>query len=816
MSGLLLEFNKSDAEEVLKDQGIFTVSYEIELDSGDPGIWHDEAMANVDLGELVPSEDIWEKASGIMSDMKSDSVYDFIGATSNDIGSAFVEWIEDLDSGTAHSMLIKTANNLELLDHKWDDEWVAELAEDTYEYALSALLRFEPAAVRAFAVIAMTDPHLKDFLEDKLEMEIPHVTRQGLWGDKDNLEAIGGMLINKIGKDKARTLFRNLMEDSWDEKKSRSHGINYLDFVKEFINQSGDLNPDTADYDEEEQEEKENIAQFHDSIMSEEGFPGIMRAAAERITGMAEKADYAYHFSNYSMDTFSLPDDVESDFEEWLEEKWTEWRDQTERELVEEISYDLESYFDKSDYIELMYDSEYNEYDIENKVASTFPNFYSKWGRDLDFVKDASLENGFEMFPSTYIESLEESFEFLRDFYSDYNNQSDFEFGDNTGLHTNIGIINGNQDDWNYFKGFLFLNDNFATRGFEDRQYNQWSGSIRRAIMSKVRARSNFDNKSDLRSAALAAVEANFPAIESAMNSVLKGTSSKSFGFSIRDGRIEFRYPGGEVDLDDLEAATMYYAYVVKLITDPNFKRKEYLKRAVSFVFGMADELEKADYGSFAISGDKELSMPKALKALKIAVDNNPSPEAMFYVKAGESVAGIRSGNILKLISPEKTGITTDDPSLYDMEGNHNYERFFSIKNINTDAKTVTVEVYTLQKGNPIASVAGKTTWAGPTYIHELYISHGSDNISLYAVAAALLEGKIQPASTEDYTKIKLFTDQGRARDRLTQIWPWMGNMLKAREITMQSHGDYPRLSREDAQKVGMGDFSPLNQEEAA
>lgn len=814
MSGLLLEFNRSDAEEVLKDQGIFTVSYEIELDSEDPYVWFDDVRKDVNLSDLVPQDDIWEKAGEMMSEKRASEFFDFIGSTRNEIGSAFVEWIDELDTGTAHAMLIKAANGFGLLGREWDEDWVEEVVDESYEGAKAALLRGEPAAIRAFAVMAMSDPLLKDFLEEKLEMEIPDINQQGLFGEEKNQEDIGNMLINRIGKDKLRMFLSHLIEDSWDENKSKPHGLDYFQFVREYIKQTGGTEPGIFDDSDIRPEDR---AEFHERILSDDVMRGLLDTIEEKITEMAEHADYASEFDGYVMSTFSLPDHVETEFESWIEEKYEEWRDQTEQEVNEEVYYNLERYFNKSDYFNPAdHVGDYDEDMIEGKVASTFPRFYRKWGDILSFEKDASLEYGFEMYPSTYIESLEESFEFLRDFYSDYNNQSEFEFGDSTGLHTNIGVINGNQDEWNYFKGFLFLNDNFATRGFEDRLSNQWSGSIRKAIMAKVNARSQFDNKDAFRNAVLAAVESNFPAIETAMNSVLRSTSSKAFGFSIRDGRIEFRYPGGEVDLDDMEAATMYYAYIVKLVTNPEFKRKEYLRKAVAFVFGIAGELEKADYGSFAFSGDEELSMPKAISALKSEVDNNPNPEAMFYVKAGENLAGVRSKNIQQLVSPEKAELEVSSPDLFG-EGTHAYDRYFSVTGINKDAKTVTINVYNLGEGEDIAQIRrGWNSHYNPTIVREIYIVSYTQNISIYALGAAILEGRVQAASTEDYTKIKLFMNKSRALERLKQIWPWMGNMIKGREISMKNSGRIPYLSTEDGRKVGMGDFSPLAKEEAA
>jgi len=100
----------------------------------------------------------------------------------------------------------------------------------------------------------------------------------------------------------------------------------------------------------------------------------------------------------------------------------------------------------------------------ENKVSEYLPRFYRRFGSELKFEPDGSLDNetGLEFSMNTYLEGLQEAMEFLELFFSDYDSQDFFFMSKKTGMHMNIGhksVGGGESKDFNLIKGFLFLSE---------------------------------------------------------------------------------------------------------------------------------------------------------------------------------------------------------------------------------------------------------------------------------------------------------------------------------------------------------------------
>lgn len=805
MAKLLLEFNKNDLEDVLKDQTSFTVAYEIELDTDNESIWGFKETP--DLSELVPEDDKLMKVSDLFSELSADSFYQEQFSIENDVGKLFGEWLKSLPVNESTMYLVRIANAYNLLDAEYDEDWIDEFTLNYYHSAFNALESGDSNARKALAKVIIENENLKDYLESTLEIVIPDKDQVDLFGEDSKLEAIANLIFSNLREGEYRKFIKNIFKDSWGGKMDLPHRVDFIKFIKEYVNYSDDLNPDTADDSEEDQENKENINQINNLVFSD----GFLKRAYEEILPEIERtADQTLDmddFYNFSINTFALPSDIESEFDDWVYSEFENYRSLKEQEIGEEVYLNLEEYFDIEDYDpNYGLDPEYGEYEIERVVEEYFPNFYQKWGDILTYDTDMSLDNGFEIYPTSYISSLEEAFEFLEDFYDDYDNQSAFSFTGKTGLHTNIGIVDGVEDNWNYFKGFLFLNDNFATRGFEDRMRSRWSQSIRDAILNKVRRGSNISN---FRKAAIAAVKSNFPAIEKAMNDILEQTSDKSHGFSIRDNRIEFRYPGGDVSFDDLRAATLYYAYIVKLTTDPNFKRKEYLKRATAFALGITEEIEKADYSSFMISGDGEIKTKDSINAIKNAIENNPNPEPMFKMDHNSNIPGFYFSSMTKLLEPEKLSIDTSSGfDIFTKEYESPY--YFTIKEVNESASTVIIEGYRVTYGSPILEITDDMRGWGRNRIYPIYIIKYESNVPLYAVGNAISRGQIEPVSTENYAKIKLFQKEELANEQLARIVPWFSNAIKAREIIDSSNSENIIVSQLEFENIKKGNFDML------
>ena len=71
-------------------------------------------------------------------------------------------------------------------------------------------------------------------------------------------------------------------------------------------------------------------------------------------------------------------------------------------------------------------------------------------------------------------------------------------------------------------------------------------------------------------------------------------TNPKEIGFNIhyigKRGYVEFRYPGGDQPtLEKMKNTTLYYAHLIKLAVDKNYKRKEFLKKLVKMMVNLKD-----------------------------------------------------------------------------------------------------------------------------------------------------------------------------------------------------------------------------------
>ncbi len=226
---------------------------------------------------------------------------------------------------------------------------------------------------------------------------------------------------------------------------------------------------------------------------------------------------------------------------------------------------------------------------MKQKAKEHLPNFTKKWSRKIDFVEDATLERGIEIKPKKYLVGLSDGIQMINDFYDDLNNQKYWIFSSRTGLHINIGV-NKKNIEWNPIKGLLMLND-FNKDGdvplvFKDmdwRMNNNFCGSLLPSIKEidsdKITSIKGSLDMNDIKST------------ESILNSMLtdriKEIGHKNFGFNLTKleyNYVEFRYVGGDISKETLISKLKYFSFVVYTMTNPEYKRKEYLKKLYKFV----------------------------------------------------------------------------------------------------------------------------------------------------------------------------------------------------------------------------------------
>lgn len=225
---------------------------------------------------------------------------------------------------------------------------------------------------------------------------------------------------------------------------------------------------------------------------------------------------------------------------------------------------------------------------LKRMFKLNMPNFYRKWNRKLDFVGDATLDRGIEVKPKTYLNSISNAIEILNDFYNDLESQSYWMFSERTGLHINIGVHNENVE-WNPIKGLILLNDFSKTDGtplvFKDmtwRMNNDFCGSLMPHVMSLSQEEVEKLKKLNLH---------DIKSAESYLNKFIRElvdkVGFKNLGFNITkldDNYVEFRYAGGVIPKDILIEKVKYFCFIIYAMTNPDFKRREYIKKLYKLI----------------------------------------------------------------------------------------------------------------------------------------------------------------------------------------------------------------------------------------
>jgi len=229
---------------------------------------------------------------------------------------------------------------------------------------------------------------------------------------------------------------------------------------------------------------------------------------------------------------------------------------------------------------------------MTEKAKEHLPNFTTKWGSKIDFVDDSTLDRGIEIKPKTYLLGISEGIEMINDFYSDLEKQDYWSFSSRTGLHINVGVTNKDAK-WNPIKGLLMLNDfnegekpPLVFRDMTWRMNNNFCGSlipsIKKMPKEEIGKLKDSINLNDLRSVEVLLSEF--------LTDKIKEWGHKNFGFNLtklQHNYIEFRYVGGDIPKDVLIEKLKYFSFVVYCMTNPEYKRREYLRKLYKFVEGL-------------------------------------------------------------------------------------------------------------------------------------------------------------------------------------------------------------------------------------
>lgn len=228
-------------------------------------------------------------------------------------------------------------------------------------------------------------------------------------------------------------------------------------------------------------------------------------------------------------------------------------------------------------------------YYLKSKAILHLQSFVDKWGDEIEFIQDVTLDRGIEIKPKSYVVGISKSIEMIEDFYESLNSQQYWKLDTTTGLHINIGST---QDiKWNPLKGLLLMNDcsknpeqvPLVFKEMTWRLGNKFCGSLLEAIFKMTSNQKEIIKKNidfeDLEKTELA--------LNKFLNKKIIEDGVKNFGFNITrlsNNYVEFRYAGGDLPKSVLIDKLKYFCFLVYCMTNPGYKRREYLNKLYKFV----------------------------------------------------------------------------------------------------------------------------------------------------------------------------------------------------------------------------------------
>jgi len=313
----------------------------------------------------------------------------------------------------------------------------------------------------------------------------------------------------------------------------------------------------------------------------------------------------------------------------------------------------LEDFYDRYGYPVDDSDEQYLAETYSDTVSRYLPRFYKRFGKELKFESDGSLDTqrGLEFSCETYLDGLQEAMDFLDLFFTDYDDQDFLYLSEKTGMHINIGhksVGNGEEADFNLIKGFLYLSEDVddaskrlgagkvarARKGLPTSRINsRWAGAIAPTtklgeVAQEAKARVLADYIADASHLSgkmspfykkgkgfdVAEIGNDFldslktgemSMIEKLFSDSLYGKAadlgSKSVGFNINYSRgkfgdddikyVEFRFPGHQIDVEAAKDLTLYYAFLVRHMVDKSYMREDYTKKLVALLSRSAEAM---------------------------------------------------------------------------------------------------------------------------------------------------------------------------------------------------------------------------------
>ena len=605
---LIQEFKESDKAAILEAGERFTISYEIELLSNQPA-------GAAGRGDLPTLEQF--ARNYLDQDYFHDNVVE-----------------RDLSDFYEYSFLEDYIVDTEGLVDKYVDEEVIGIPPQAQNERRDRLiLLFEMA-------ISLADYGAPELYERTLEM----ISKDGSREANNFLKLLLEHPLIKTELEEyteTKATQRNLELDPEDEEEQLIHILSGVDNVELFKRYVFDLDAEWSGFPKVRYFDKViPLDTFYEAVLgTDELIMGIMDEMdtfisdtflePERYATLSSMYNIGYKFREHpSPHLKAMAKMIDSAIDEYIDEQsssdYEEFQSDPVDYLEGNFGYNLEQeYYDRYDVYPGQ--DEGGAEDMHELMYEHLPNFMAKYASDIKLEEDASLAPDphveFSMDYPAYITGLEEALEYLETFFTDFENQDNFFMDNRTGLHTNVGILDEDDDpieDYDLMKAMLFLNHEFATKGFESRRYSGWAGDIKKDAINHIATlvqnevaqevrpgiwKLTGDNK-ETTSVIKDLTERDFDAVKKALSNAVevstRYTSPKQMGFNIKHlpyrKYVEFRYPGHDaLNYDIMRNATLYYAHIIKISTDPQYKNDEYMKKLVGFINNLKDvEYEKA------------------------------------------------------------------------------------------------------------------------------------------------------------------------------------------------------------------------------
>jgi len=262
-----------------------------------------------------------------------------------------------------------------------------------------------------------------------------------------------------------------------------------------------------------------------------------------------------------------------------------------EESFIKLMGYD--EAFDENEYdsaneelLDSLHNGTYGDDNFEGLIANKFNHNDFPYTLDVNgsdenewnIVEDGSLsldEGGVEITsPKLSLQAGLESMEQVFD-YIDDNGATISRGAGETGFHVNLSYKNFNLDKLDVFKMMLFMEEGLILKHFEDRLDGGWADSMTQWIQNAA---------SGLQAKYYGLSASDYTKLKKEIITALMPVNQKSNGINRmnafnEDGRIEFRYLGGEnyhKKFGLIKTFILRFCYLLKLGMEPNYKKREY------------------------------------------------------------------------------------------------------------------------------------------------------------------------------------------------------------------------------------------------